>query len=1119
MTASDDLHPSSGDPTPPPAAAENVALLPPPKLPPQPSEADSHASLSTRLLDRLLMVGVLALAFLLASLPARNSDVWLHLASGRLLAQGQYHFGVDPFAFTTIGVRWINPSWLYDLMSFLLFQWGGGSALVIGKAVLMALLAWTLLRLCGASADRQKSVRSWLAVLFAVLALLVVGSWMPLRPVCVSYLFLALTLWLLETRLAADRPRSFAAWWPMLLLFALWANLDAWFLLGPLTVALYDLGTELRLLLTGRERTRRLGLLFLAGLAACLLNPYHYRVFALPPLSFLADAKPLRDDPIFSRLFLSPFQSDYLHFRDIPDLGRLLYYVLALLGVVSFLLNGIARSSSACLHRLPTWLAFFALSAVDASTIPFFAIVAAPVTALNFRDYARRREAARSGTSRSRSPLRRIGVIVTLAIVLILPIAAWPGWLQGQLRQPRGWSVETDSSLVDAVQQAARWRREGRIRDGENGFNFSPTAAHYASWFAPEEKGFCDSRWRLCASVATDYVNVRRALLGAAPGDNAYRDILREHRVAYVVLHDSDVQRTAAVFQRLVKNPEEWSILFLKGDTLVFGWRDPAQRERADRFADWRLDFHRRAFQPPEEERAPAQGAGLEPNASGWRSFWTTASTASSHARDEAALYLIYFDTLRPLFLMRQRAVWEHSLAAALVGAAPALSALPRQFLDFSALTVSRAGPRPCADGGIWPLDTLAMRLAENYAMQQDEGPPSLLLLAVRAARRAIHEDPNDAQAHQILGEAYLHLMHNSRERVWRNDLPSLAHIRRIQAACAFHQSLLLHPDRIQPHTDLYVLYRDMDLLDLALHHARQVLHLMQTRGEFTGESQETWSQRLRRMEEVVRRLDEEVQRRLNKYELEAARRSVLEQAVLAQEYGLGRKALDILLASDVAVFGPRGTEMELDLLLTSGRIRDARRWMAPDQGIDLSSDSYHRFRILVAAADGDYRTCEEELTEMAASLDRPITMVYDAWKVGPLVRAQRELHAEKSGTAVQVSARQAVALKAAQLLLDMPLQRQTISWLLTTQIEKAQFQESIQTMAGNFRQRAEVDVLRGALALESGDVSQIEPLLRRALSVWHSETDAALGGGLDFGGRRTAQGMLDWLYRENAVP
>ena len=43
-----------------------------------------------------LVALVLALAFLLASAPARHSDLWLHLATGRALADGAWRFGPDP---------------------------------------------------------------------------------------------------------------------------------------------------------------------------------------------------------------------------------------------------------------------------------------------------------------------------------------------------------------------------------------------------------------------------------------------------------------------------------------------------------------------------------------------------------------------------------------------------------------------------------------------------------------------------------------------------------------------------------------------------------------------------------------------------------------------------------------------------------------------------------------------------------------------------------------------------------------------------------------------------------------------------------------------------------------
>src|SRR4051812_12543808 len=78
---------------------------------------------------------VLAFAFLAASFPARNSDLWLHLATGRLLARGEYTFGADPFAYTTSGVYWANHAWLFDLCLYAGLRLLGGGGLVALKAL------------------------------------------------------------------------------------------------------------------------------------------------------------------------------------------------------------------------------------------------------------------------------------------------------------------------------------------------------------------------------------------------------------------------------------------------------------------------------------------------------------------------------------------------------------------------------------------------------------------------------------------------------------------------------------------------------------------------------------------------------------------------------------------------------------------------------------------------------------------------------------------------------------------------------------------------------------------------------------------------------------------------
>jgi hypothetical protein len=1108
---------SSGGALPGAAAAAEADRLPLPSPDPvREGEASGRLAARTRWLDLLLACLVLALAFVLASQPARNSDVWLHLASGRLLAEGRLPLGADPFISTTAGARWVNHSWLSDGLAFVLFSRGGPAALLVAKALLLVLLAWVLLRDIRTAEGPPRGSTGWLAGVFTALSLVVVGSFVPLQPVCISFLLLGLTLWLIETRLATGQP-SPTAWWPVPVLFALWVNLDEWFFLGPLTIGLYALGALLPGSASAGQR-RALGLAFLAGLAACLLSPQHYHAFTLPAqLPFLAEAKTLREDPVLRRMFLSPFQGDYLRYNEIPHVGRLAYYPLILLGVVAFLLNARAARSGAAptfLRRLPVWLGFLALSALDAWSVPFFAIVAGPVTALSFREYARRRAAELpAALSRRRALWAVAGRALTAVVTAGLLVAAWPGWLQGQIQEPRAWTVEIDSSLVAAVEELARWRQEGRLQGDESGFTFSFTVAHYLAWFAPQEKGFFDTRWRLCSAAANDYLTVRRALLGDSSAFDECRRIFRDRHLRYLVLHDRAPERTALVFQRLVNGPQEWPILFLQGDTVVLGWRDPALASREDPFADWRVDFHRRAFAPPEAERAPVQGPSEGPEPSPWRFFWSPGPAADAHLSDEAVLYLLYFGSFQPEFEARCRAAWESSLAAGAVAApAPTLAARAQQLLACHFLSISRNGPRPRADGRLWLLDALGVHLAEEQRMQGDNGPPGLLFLAIRAARRAIRDNPNDAAAYRLLGEAYLHLARGTRERSWKQDLPSLAHIRQIQALVALHWSLEVQPEVMQTHADLVSLYQEMGMLDLALRHQREVLRLSRKSAPLAGVDGQA-EQRLRQMEEAEAKLDEEVTRRLNAFTLQTVGRSVPQQVTLALSAGLADKALEVLLSSDVAVFGRQGAEIELDLLLTVGRTREASEWLSSLREADLGAESYHRLRILLEAARGNYEAAEEDLAEIAAPLERPVKAVFHPWKLSPTDGATPAEQPEDKALVVLATPQQVVSLKLGRLLLDSVQQRQTLAGLLQSGLGLAEFLErSRDYPARNFRRLADVRVLRGALALERGDVPQARSFLHEALAIWGSEAKAASGAGYDFGGRFAAQEMLKWL-------
>src|SRR5262245_12645634 len=117
----------SDQPTAPATDAAAPAAAPAPAPAPPTDQADGVASPAGALagLDLGLSLLVLALAFLLASFAVRNSDFWMHLATGRDLTQGRYSFGTDPYSFTTEGRYWVNHAWLFDLLLYCLYQLGG----------------------------------------------------------------------------------------------------------------------------------------------------------------------------------------------------------------------------------------------------------------------------------------------------------------------------------------------------------------------------------------------------------------------------------------------------------------------------------------------------------------------------------------------------------------------------------------------------------------------------------------------------------------------------------------------------------------------------------------------------------------------------------------------------------------------------------------------------------------------------------------------------------------------------------------------------------------------------------------------------------------------------------
>ena len=178
-----------------------------------------------RIFDAVLLALVLGLALLVSSFVARNSDVWSHLAMGRLIAGGQYDFASDPLSSSTEGLRWANHAWLTEWGSYQLYKLASGAGLVWAKAI-------SVMGVVGIGASGLRRDRpTWLAALLIAVAVVALSPRATLQPMIVSCVLFAAVLRLLQ--IGGKAYRIVPA------LVVLWVSLDGWFALAPLAVGLH----------------------------------------------------------------------------------------------------------------------------------------------------------------------------------------------------------------------------------------------------------------------------------------------------------------------------------------------------------------------------------------------------------------------------------------------------------------------------------------------------------------------------------------------------------------------------------------------------------------------------------------------------------------------------------------------------------------------------------------------------------------------------------------------------------------------------------------------------------------------------------------------------------------
>jgi hypothetical protein len=213
------------------------------------------------LLIILLFLGVLALR------QVGSPDTGFHLATGEYIFEHGFPRH-DTFTYTVTDHPYIDTSWAYDALLYLVHSVSGVAGVVLLHVLCVLLTFVVVVRTARLAPGDPVSL-----VILLLLGVLLSEARLEIRPEIVSYLLLASILFVLQ-RYAEGASRRL---WPLLPLFLVWSNVHAIYVVGWGALACFVVGVSLR----RRAVDWRLLAWSGASVLAALVNPYGWKGVAM----------------------------------------------------------------------------------------------------------------------------------------------------------------------------------------------------------------------------------------------------------------------------------------------------------------------------------------------------------------------------------------------------------------------------------------------------------------------------------------------------------------------------------------------------------------------------------------------------------------------------------------------------------------------------------------------------------------------------------------------------------------------------------------------------------------------------------------------------------------------
>jgi hypothetical protein len=486
-----------------------------------------------------------ALVFIATSIDRNyQTDLWHHLARGRVLVEEGVLLNADRFTYTVPDQPLRDVNWAWQAAFYWLYRAGG---LPLVQTVNSAILALTMAILCGIARRRCGSP----AVASGVCIAAFLGLWplLIIRPQTLSLLLFVVLMAVLEA--ATDRRR-----WLLVppLILACWVNLHGGFPIGLALVGAYGLATGVESLFRRERdsgpRLRRVvrecapWMLCLVGsLAATLENPYGWHVYEYVGLtSGRASGRHI---------------DEWLP----PSTGTLTGKVFVLSIIATLVLSALSRRRPS-LREVIVPACFLLPACGSVRMVAWWLLACTPLLAGRVADAFPRLSGADADDDRISISAALVNVVLVLVCVFSTP------WLEAYnpvFRLPgRGHRVESDlQAIADEVRERGARRVFCRFSWGE-----------YLEWtLAPDATVFMDGRIEIYPDEVWDqYSAVTR-------GRADWEKILGTYQVDCLVLDASGYDGQLLPF---VRDSGRWQEAFRQGDAVVF-LREPGEKALSPR--------------------------------------------------------------------------------------------------------------------------------------------------------------------------------------------------------------------------------------------------------------------------------------------------------------------------------------------------------------------------------------------------------------------------------------------------------------------------------------------------------------------------------------------------------